>query len=288
MKLIHSAACCAIFAVSTALSNGGTEYSFGPVKAESGARIKMVSHIESSEGIIQPDPTGLLKRGSVTSTRDSELVWTFREPESDGTVRGMVRVLKLVKSVNTTIDGKAEKTSDPSPLSNKLIAMTKATGGDWKFELDGSIPRFRVENEVSNMTAYLKRKWYPDHKVKLGDTWEFDPKWIRMLVHRDFKNAQVIGTMRLRQVRHIAGSESALIDVKIRSSGGDFNPDGTAMDYSLVLDGTLTVNLKTMLEENMELKGTATSKISTATENHTTELPVLVKVTKSFSFEPAP
>jgi hypothetical protein len=32
--------------------------------------------------------------------------------------------------------------------------MSKAPGGDWKFELDGSVPLTRVKDEIEEMTHY--------------------------------------------------------------------------------------------------------------------------------------
>jgi len=78
----------------------------------------------------------------------------------------------------------------------------------------------------------------------------------------------------------------AVIDVKIRSTGTDFRADGTEVDATLDLTGQVTVNLTTMLDELMELKGTVVSTTSTALESNKVTLPISLKVTKSFVRDP--
>lgn len=282
MKAFRAFTCLALLA-GTAIRANAAEYSFGPVHGKPGERIRMISKITAEEGTIQRTQSGQLSRGKVTLQRDAELVWTFREADADGTRRGMVRIPSLASTVTTTIDGKTDRADNPSPLVGKMLELSKPPQGDWKFELDGSVPRMRVEDELENFSYYLKRKWYPDYKVALGDSWEFDPVWIKHLMNKDLKDAKTVGTMLLRQVRSAPAGKTALIDVTIRSSGGDFKADGTETASSVVLNGSLVVNLETMLEESLELKGTVTNTVSTATESNTTTLPITMKVTKSFA-----
>jgi hypothetical protein len=281
MNSLQSLACAAVLSgfQTTAIA---AEYAFGQVHGKPGERVRMSSQVTCAKGTVQKTKGGLLTHGTISVSRESELVWTFREPEADGTRRGMVRVPNISNTIVTTMDGKTDQVVNPSPLNGKLIEMSKSPKGEWKFELDGSVPLIRVEDEIETMGIYLKRKWYPEYKVKLGDSWEFDPVWIKSLMTKDLKKAKAVGTMRLRQVRHAPGGQTALIDVTIRSSGGDFKADGTETDASVVLDGSLIVNLETMLEESLELNGTIITKVSTATESHTTNLPITAKVTKSF------
>ena len=193
----------------------------------------------------------------------------------------MVAVSKINTYSTATLDGKKEDSDESSPLNGKMFAMSKAVNGDWKFELDGSIPLRQIDQEISELSLYLKRQWYPHRTVKIGDSWEFDPAWIRMLIERNLKDAKTIGTMSLRQIHHSANGDSAIISVSVRSTGGDFRPDGSESSAQIDLSGQVVVNLKTMLDESLDLKGTVISRVAKPGETKTVTLPVHLKVTKT-------
>jgi hypothetical protein len=211
------------------------------------------------------------------------LVWTFREPAADGTRRGMVEVLKMATYTTMTSAGREEKNEDRSPLNGMMFAMSKAPKGDWTFELDGSIPRHRIQQEIDELTVYLKRRWYPDRQVRVGDSWEFDPTWIRMILQKDLQNAKLIGTMKLRQIRHTAAKNMAVIDVSVRGSGGKFQADGTEQHARVELKGQVTVNLKTMLDESLELDGLLETRTGKVSESKNAKLPLRLVVNKTFT-----
>lgn len=255
---------------------------FGPVRGQAGESVKLVTHSETTGGTIQRTVSGKTSNGTISITRDRELVWTFRAPAADGTKRGMVRVPKITTISKAKIDGHDENSTDNSPLTGKMFAMSKSPTGDWKFELDGSVPLTRIQSEIEELKVYLKRDWYPEREVNLGDSWEFDPAWIKMVIEKDLSKAQTIGTMSLRQIRRTASRHMAVIDVTIRSSGGDFKADGSQASATVELSGQVTVNLDTMLDESLELKGTVTTSASTAGESTTVKLPIRLTATKSF------
>lgn len=254
----------------------------GPIRAQPGESIRLVTFSETKGGTIQRKGLGRTVNGSMEITRERDLVWTFRAPTQDGTRRGMVRVPKLTTSTRSVIDGKEEKSTDQSPLVGKMFAMSKTPSGDWNFELDGSLPLARVRSEIEELKVYLKRDWYPNRVINVGDSWEFDPAWIRMVIERDMSKAQTIGTMRLRQIRNTVKNRIAVIDVSIRSTGADFRPDGSESDAAVNLIGEVLVNLDTMLDETLELKGTITSTYIKGAETTTMKLPIRLLATKSF------
>jgi hypothetical protein len=259
---------------------------FGPVRSQPGESIRMLSHSDTTGGTITRTANGRASNGITATTRDRDLVWTFRPQADDGTKRGMVKINTMTGSTKTVFNGKEEATTDPSPLNGKMFSMSKSPTGDWKFELDGSLPLDRIRQEIDELTVYLKREWYPTTPVKLGDSWEFDPAWVKMLLLRDLRQAQTIGTMNLRQIRRTIDSQFAVIDVNIRSTGGDFHSDGTETTVSIELAGQVTVNLTTMLDEVLDLKGTIVSSSATATASTKVTLPLALKVTKSFVRSP--
>lgn len=280
MKNLRSAACIAALVAQLYPATAGI--TIGPVRGQPGESVRLVTFSETKGGTIQKTYLGKSSSGKIEITRERELVWTFREPAADGTRRGMVRVPKITTSSKTVIDGKEEKSTDTSPLVGKMFSMSKSPAGDWNFELDGSLPVARVQAEIDELKVYLKRDWYPNRELNVGDSWEFDPAWIRMLVERDLSQAKTIGTMRLRQVRNSETRRVAVIDVTIRSTGAVFRPDGTESDATVDLTGEVVVNLDTMLDEALELKGTITSETIKGAETTKVRLPIQLLATKSF------
>lgn len=254
---------------------------FGPVLAGAGQSVRLVSQTTTQDGTVKLENNGRVSHGKIQHSRERDLTWTFRNPTQDGSLRGMVAVSKINTYSTATLDGKKEDSDESSPLNGKMFAMSKAVNGDWKFELDGSIPLRQIDQEISELSLYLKRQWYPHRTVKIGDSWEFDPAWIRMLIERNLKDAKTIGTMSLRQIHHSANGDSAIISVSVRSTGGDFRPDGSESTAQIDLSGQVVVNLKTMLDESLDLKGTVISRVAKPEETKTVTLPVHLKVTKT-------
>lgn len=254
----------------------------GPVRGQPGESIRLVTFSETKGGTVQRKGLDKTVSGTMEITRERDLVWTFRAPAEDGTRRGMVRVPKLTTTTRSVMNGKEEKTTDQSPLTGKMFAMSKAPAGDWNFELDGSLQISRVQSEIEELKVYLKRDWYPNRVINVGDSWEFDPAWIRMVIERDMSKAQTIGTMRLRQIRNTETRRVAVIEVSIRSTGADVRPDGSESDAAVNLSGEVLVNLETMLDEALELKGTITSTYIKGAETTTMKLPIRMLATKSF------
>ncbi|RPJ32792.1 MAG: hypothetical protein EHM17_12445 [Verrucomicrobiaceae bacterium] len=273
---------CTLPLLIAASATAATEIAFGPVRAQPGESVRLISASESRDGTIEITKDGRTSNGNIRIVRERDMSWTFRAPEADGTLRGMVSVARIFTSSAVTLDGKEEKSEDASPLNGKMFAMTKTPTGDWKFDLDGSIPRLRIQKEIDELTVYLKRRWYPERIVKVGDSWEFDPAWIRMVIEKDLQNAQTIGTMKLRQVRRTTQKDTAVIDVSVRSTGGDFRPDGSEAKVQLELTGQVMVDLKTMLDERLELSGVIVTSTGKLTDSKKVTLPVNLVVTKSF------
>ncbi len=274
-----SLAALALMALIAPVSAGIT---FTPVHGQAGESVRLVTHSETTGGTIERTRSGESSAGTIVITRDRELVWTFRSPTADGTRRGMVRVPKITQSSKTVIAGHEEKSTDESPLTGKMFAMSKSATGEWQFELDGAVPLTRVQSEIDELKIYLRRNWFPTRELNLGDSWEFDPTWVKSVIQKDLAKAQTIGTMRLQQIRRSEKRQSAVIDVSIRSSGSNFQSDGSESSASIELKGQLIVNLDTMLDESLDLKGTITTRSSKPGESTQAKLPIHLTATKSF------
>ena len=278
----HTSLAASALALVALLTPASAGIIFGPVRAQPGESVRLVTRSDTQGGTIEKSISGKTRRGTIEIIRERELIWMFREPAKDGTLRGMVRVPKLTTASKIVLDGKTDNISDPSPLTGKMFSMTKAPKGDWNFELDGSVPLAQIQADIEEMQVYLKRDWYPAREVKLGDSWEFDPAWIKRIISRDLDKAQTIGTMTLRQIRNAATYQSVVIDIAIHSSGGDFRKDGSAVTATVELTGQVIVNLGTMLDESLTLKGTITTATDRVSETSKMVLPITVVATKSF------
>jgi len=258
------------------------EISFGVLRAQPGQKIHLESRVEAAGGTIEREVEGGVEKGEIGFTRTRDLTWTLRAPAADGTRRGMVKITSMNTDTTVRMAGKEERTEDPSPLNGRMISMSKTPAADWEFELDGSLKTLRIEREMEELTRYLKRKWYPEHPVKMGDSWEFDPVWLKATIEKDLHQAQSIGTMRLRQIRHSVEGRTAVISISVESTGGDFRPDGTEASAHIVLKGEVTVDLETMLERQLTLSGTIATRSGTVGRFVTTRVPIDLTITKKF------
>lgn len=271
-----------LFGLASHVAPAAEGIAFGPVRAQPGERVRLTSRSESRDGVLEITRDGKTTKETMRFFRERELCWTFRDPAADGSVRGMVEITKMDTFTTTVTGGREQKTEDRSPLNGRMFAMTKSPKGEWSFELDGSIPRARIQQEIDELTIYLKRRWYPERMVNVGDSWEFDPSWIRMILQRDLERAQLIGTMKLRQIRHTARKTVAVIDISVRGSGGAFQADGTEQRARIELKGQVMVDLKTMLDESLELNGVLETQNGRVSESRKANLPIRLVVNKTF------
>ena len=279
MKRIFAPTAIAIFVMASPLL--AAPITFGPVKGKPGESIRLVTHSESKGGTIEQRVEGTPSTGKISIARHRELHWTFRAPEADGSRRGMVKVVRLSSSTSVDINGKQENSEDISPLTGKMFAMNKTPKGEWAFKLDGSLPLSETRRDIEELKVYTKRKWFPEYGVNPGDSWEFDPAWIKMNVEKDLSKALTIGTMTLRQVRRSTTRSMAVIDISIRSTGEEFRKDGTLSEGAVDLKGQLIVNLDTMLDESLELEGTVTSSSKKVGDSTKVVLPIRMVATKT-------
>lgn len=260
-------------------ANAGTR--FGPVRLKPGESVRMVAHTETKGGTIETSREGKSRTGTMRVTRDREIVWTLRDPDPGGQLRVMARIPRF-QSVSVINFGSGDDTrSEESPLAGKLIAASRDKQGEWKFELDGTPLGQRGRAELEELAAYQNRKWFPDHEVNVGDSWEFDPAWIKLVVERDLSKAQTIATMKLSQIRRSWTKETAVIDVSVRSTGKEWRADGRETGASIALAGKMVVNLATMLDEQLELDGTVQSSTRKGIESTKVSLPLRLEVRKS-------
>ncbi len=254
---------------------------FGPLRLKSGESVRLVAHTETNGGTIETSRQGKFSTGTMRVVRDREIVWTLREPAADGTVRVMARIPRFRSVSVINLQGQEDNRTDESRLVGKLISAQRDKQGAWKFELDGSVIGNRDKAELEELAAYQNRQWFPNREVNVGDSWEFDPAWIKLVIERDLAKAQTVGTMKLAQIRRTLFKQTAVIDVSIRSTGKEWRADGRETGAAVDLAGKMTVDLDTMLDEQLELEGTFNSVSRKGIESTKVNLPLRLEVKKS-------
>jgi hypothetical protein len=68
----------------------------------------------------------------------------------------------------------------------------------------------------------------------------------------------------------------------VRGTGGDYRADGTESKVQLELTGQVLVDLKTMLDEELELEGIIVTSTGKPGDMKKVTLPLSLVVTKSF------
>ncbi|MFK7852240.1 MAG: hypothetical protein AB8D78_14785 [Akkermansiaceae bacterium] len=279
MKVIYTAIGLGFLVSTPALSS--TPVTFGPIKRQPGESLRLVAHSQAKDGTIVRWINNESSTGKIDLSRHRELHWTFRQPTADGSQKGLVKIVGLRSSRTVNFGGEAEKYNEVSPLTGKMFTLTKAPAADWDFDLNDTVTSTATNQDLQELKTYLKRKWYPDHPVKTGDSWEYDPKWIKMVVQRDLTNALTIGTMTLQEVRKSATRTTATIGISIQSSGEQLKSDNTLAEASVDLKGKMLVNLDTMLDESLELEGTVVVGNKEIRDSTKVTLPVRLIVTKT-------
>lgn len=259
----------------------GAGVRFGPVKVQAGESVRMVAHTESKGGTIETSRDGKWRSGTMRVVRDRELFATVREPGPEGMLRVMLRIPKFRSISVITLDGQDSPSLEDSPLVGKLIAANRDKEGNWKFELDGTPLSSRGQGELDELAAYQKRQWYPDRELNVGDSWEFDPAWIKLVIQRDLAKAQTIGTMKLAQLQRSLTKQTAVIEVSIRSTGKEWRPDGRETGAAVNLQGKVVVNLANNLDEKLDLEGTVSSTARKGIETTKLQLPLQMEVRKT-------
>jgi hypothetical protein len=254
------------------VSHGGVV--FGKPKLSPGQRVRLKVLSEAKGGSLEtrgPDGNSSARMDVV---REREIVWTIMNPAPEGMPRVMVRIPKFVTISTLTINGVPDVRTTASPLIGKLVEATKKKDGSWVFVSDGSPIGGKAKEETRELAAYQNSDWFPDREVQVGESWEFEPRWIKLVLQRDLRDALVVGSMTLREVRRTMSAQSAVVDMIIRSSGTKTDEQFRETTASLELKGRAVVNLKTMLYESLELAGNYRSQVSDGAKRTILSLPL--------------
>jgi len=269
----------AVTVLASGLAQAGV--TFGPPKLESGQSVRLVVRSEVAKGSVESSsPTGS-SGGAIKILRERDLFFTLQDPAADGSTRVMMRVPKFESTTTINLGGVPDTTTERSPLVGMQLAAVRGADGGWTFTGDGNPITNQAKAELEELTAYQSRNWFPDRELNIGDSWEFDPAWLRLVIQRDLKGAQMLGTMKLRQIRRSRLAQFAVVDIDIRSSGANLDSSGRATGATVALTGEARINLKTMLDEKVELSGTIDMQSHDGGKRTTFHLPIRMSATKT-------
>lgn len=254
---------------------------FGPPRLEPGQTVRLVVQSDVKKGRVESSsPTGN-SGGTIKILRERDIVFTVQRPAADGARRAMLRVPRFESTTTINLGGAPDTTTERSPLVGMQLAAVQDADGKWTFTGNGQTIDHQAKAELEELTAYQSRDWFPDRELQIGDSWEFDPAWLRLVVQRDLRNAQMIGTMKLRQVRRTRASQTAIVDISVESSGAKTDAVGRSTGATVSLQGEARINLQTMLDEAVELTGTIDMRSHDGGKRTTFHLPIRMTASKT-------
>jgi hypothetical protein len=262
----------AVALATVVVAHGGVK--LGKVKLKAGQRVRLTVRSEAENGRLETRGPDGNSAAVMKVLRERDIVWTMMNRAADGSPRVMVRIPKFVTISTLIVNGVPDVRTVASPLTGKLVEATRKPDGTWTFLSDGSPIGEMAKEETSELAAYQSSQWFPDRMVEVGESWEFEPKWIKLVLQRDLRDALVVGTMTLREVRRTMASQTAVVNMIIRSSGSKTDKEFRETTATVDLKGQAVIDLKTMLYESLELVGTFRSQVSDGAKRTIVTLPL--------------
>lgn len=215
-----------------------------------GGRIIVEGHGEKAEGTTRLHRTRTLER---------------RTAEDGTTVH--YTIIKDSSESSNELNLPTRPGSQTSALTGKTAAGFRDSTGHWHLYLPGKTPTSVQATELAELGSLENRRWFADRPVKIGESWEIDPSFLRRLLLRDPGTASLEATVTLTTVRNIAGTDTAVLTLKIQSVATQRDtPNAPSETATLNATGTLLVSLDTMLDRSLIIEG---SLLSTSRANGT-------------------
>lgn len=235
-SLVRSALCTSLlFAASLSLS---AEESVMLKDPDPNLALKIESSTVAKGGRAETSGAAGQTSQAIDITRTRLIQRTMR-PDAIG---GEVAYRILRDEVTTAVNGKPSvKTGE---LEGKTAVARRNGAGNYTFSLPDSVAYGDAASDLEMLGAFENRKWLPGRKVAIGESWNFNPSFIRRALQKDVPNPEVIGIMKLRSIeKAVGGTRQAVIDCYIRGGGTKTLADGAVADAETGLAGNLTVNL---------------------------------------------
>jgi hypothetical protein len=233
--------------------------------------------------------------GTMTSTRGAEetkakmTLKRERILERRYTIEGATakleyRVVSDTTATGVEVGGVMESSNAASPLTGKSVFGFRDTYGRWRLFLEGATAGNAQAMELSQLEAYENRRVFIDQPVRVGQTWDIDPNFLRHLTERDVGHAEVKASARLDSIKEIDGEETAVITLNVQTVGTTDEPGGlAARGAAITASGELHVSLATMLDKKLVLYGSLTTGARNGLERTRVHLPFRTEVIKTIT-----
>ena len=208
-------------------------------------RITVRSH--SGKGTLQVEDAQGGHAGKVRVDWDQMIDRTEYLEAGVKKLRYRVLADKVVTSV--VLDGKKNVTTTESPLVGETVEGMQDSLGQWRLFLD-HLSGTEQTRMIEELETYESRQWFVAGAVRVGDSWPFQPSFIRHMMERDLKGAQLDASMTLAGIERIDGVPVAKLAFTILSKGAKAEADA-----SIFLRGTVAVDLRNMLDYHTQMDG---------------------------------
>jgi hypothetical protein len=275
-RTIGAALALALASCSPAPPSGPVE--FTPPRLAVGDAVLTTVTSTFKGGTFQASSTEASASGSISIERNRTVKKTVIAADDTGPLRCSIDVPEDTVKMTLFSGGQNSIDTIEGPLVGRPIEATR-NGDTWSITLVDEVPDADQADALLGIQSFENRAWFPDHPVALGESWDYDPAYFRVLLERDLGGAAATGRMTLRSLeRHPDGSAQARLDLVITSSGLESTDDDLERQANIEARGSLIVNLDTMLDREMIIEGLLRSGVSNDSSSATLELPIRIEV----------
>lgn len=204
-------------------------------------------HSDASPGVLT------VTKGTKVNTGSISIKWNQMLQRSvqlnNGVKKLRYRVLKDVVVREAEIAGKKDRKTIESPLVGETVTGMQDAMGTWKMFLD-QVAGAEQSALIEELESYEKRRWFVEQPVRVGDSWDFNPSFIKHMMERDLKGAKVKAKMKLKEVRQLNGKEVGIVSFSINSIGVTHDSDA-----SITLNGEVEIDLERMFDYKVTMQG---------------------------------
>ncbi|WP_353415644.1 hypothetical protein [Haloferula helveola] len=195
---------------------------------------------------------------------------------TDDALGGIVRYRMKRDEIATKVNGEESKTD--GPLAGKIALGRKTGAGNRTFSLSERTAVGDQVDELVAMASIENRNWLPNRHVKIGETWEFTPQFVRAALRRDVPNSVAVGLAELVDVKKLPdGSREALVKLVIRGGGEAAKGPNNVVGAEGLISGNLTVNLERPGELVLRLNGTLVSEAQVGDADSIARVPITLR-----------
>lgn len=252
-----------------------------------GETIRIDTTTTMTDGTMEVTASTFAFNGKADSTTRRVMDLTILEMQRDQVTALRVHFIADTQSQTVEMMGQTSQSTTDGPLHGKTVVGT-LSDGQWSFQLEGSQPTAEQSQYLQDLAKNFQfhdraALAYPDHPVKIGQSWEVDAAEL----HTGFDRLQrprgkLIYT--LEKIEEVDGEQLAHISVEMDFSADLPGEDGasirmigtgplvrslkTYVDKSATLTGTMELNLTQSAETSVRMVGPMTM---TSSESRTTQ-----------------